>query len=283
MTETQHTMNTGMGNDTVIQHIVERLGTTEIAYRENTGRRKDIFEAGVLIPLFFEEGGPNGDELTFLLSKRSDAVSQSGDLSGPGGKLEPRTDRFLRFFISRGLLPLMKGDARRYALRRGKVAFDIISLFLANAVRESWEEIRLSPLNLRFLGPLPPSGLLMFSKMIFPMVGLIEKRWHFRPNREVDKLVEIPVRSFYHEENYGFLSIPHQGGGEENGQYYPCLIHREETGEEEILWGATLRIITSFLHIVFDFTPPEIRQENIIAKTLGTDYLTGYGRRPQTP
>ncbi|MBN2398317.1 MAG: CoA pyrophosphatase [Deltaproteobacteria bacterium] len=272
-----------MNRDVIIQHIIERLGTAEITYRNNAGREKTVFEAGVLIPLFFRASQSTDEELVFLLSKRSDAVSQSGDLSGPGGKLEPVVDRFLRFFIARGFPPLIKGNALRYALQRGKGSFDTITLFLANAVRESWEEIRLSPFNLRFLGPLPPSNLVMFTKTIYPLVGLIEKRWTSRLNREVDKLVEIPLDAFYHEKNYGVLSIPSQCGGEEGGRYYPCLVHREETGEEEILWGATLRIITSFLNIVFDFTPPEIRQENIILKTLHPDYLTGNRKRYQTP
>ncbi len=275
-----------MGKDAIIQHIVERLGTADIVYDKNAGRAQNGFEAGVLIPLIFREDRSAGGELAFLLSKRSDAVSQSGDLSGPGGKLEPWMDRFLRCFIVHGFPPLMKGDARRHALRRGKDAFDIITLFLANAVRESWEEIRLSPFNLRFLGPLPPSGLLMLSKRIFPLVGFIEKRWVFHPNREVDKLVEIPVDAFYHEENYGLLSVPPHGdrdGGMEGGGHFPCLVHREETGEEEILWGATLRIITSFLEIAFDFIPPEIRWEDRATKTLRPDYLTGNGRRTQTP
>jgi len=275
-----------MNKDAVIRHIIERLGTTEITYRDNAGCEKSVFEAGVLIPLFFRASRSAGEELVFILSKRSEAVSQSGDLSGPGGKLEPVVDRFLRFFIARGFPPLIRGNALRYALQRGKASFDTITLFLANAVRESWEEIRLSPFNLRFLGPLPPSGLLMFSKTIYPLVGLIEKRWTSRLNREVDKLVEIPMDVFFHKENYGVFSIPpcgDAGDAAEGEQFFPCLIHREETGEEEILWGVPLRIITSFLEIVFDFTPPEIRQENIITKTLHADYLTGNRKGYQTP
>jgi len=269
-----------MNRDATIRHIVERLGTTEINYREDTGwdeRHKGAFDAGVLIPLFFTAGQSTDDgELSFLLSKRSAAVSQSGDLSGPGGKLEPFWDRLLRFFIARGVPPLMRGNARMYAGKRGKAAFDTITLFLANAVRESWEEIRLNPFNLRFLGPLPPRNLLMFTKTIFPMVGLIEKKWGFRPNREVDKLVEIPLDAFYHEENYGLFSIrsPEDVADRaENERSFPCLIHTDDDGEEEILWGATFGIIMSFLGIVFDL--PQIHPEKIITKPLHPDYLGG--------
>jgi len=262
------------------------LGTTELDYRHDAGD-KGAFEAGVLIPLLFTTG-PSGDDgdLSFLLSKRSAAVSQSGDLSGPGGKLEPFYDRLLRFCIVRGLLPLMRGDARRHAERRGKIPFDTITLFLANAVRESWEEIRLSPFNLRFLGPLPPRTLLMFTKTIFPMVGLIKKRWAVRASREVDKLVEIPLDAFYHEENYALLSIQAPGdaaGGAGNEKGFPCLMHRDSDGEEEILWGATFGIIISFLGIVFDFTLPAIPPERIITRPLRPDYLGGESKRPSKP
>jgi len=273
-----------MNKDATIRHIVERLGTAEINYRDNTGLGRDVFEAGVLIPLLFTAGQQADDgEWSFLLSKRSAAVSQSGDLSGTGGKLEPFWDRLLRFFIIRGIPPLMKGDVRMYAGKRGKAAFDTITLFLANAVRESWEEIRLSPFNLRFLGPLPPRNLFMFTKTIFPVVGLIEKKGGLRPNQEVDKLIEIPLDAFYHEENYALFSIQAPKGapdGAGNDQRFPCLIHTDSDGEEEILWGATLGIITSFLGIVFDFELPQIQPERIITRPLHPDYLGGNRTRP---
>ncbi|MBW2630484.1 MAG: hypothetical protein JRC90_01755 [Deltaproteobacteria bacterium] len=274
-----------MNKDTIIKHIVERLRTTEIDYhervksREQTGRHKRQTEAGVLIPIFFktDQSMDNG-EFIFLLSKRSAAVPQSGDLSGPGGKLEPFLDRFLSFFIAHGFPSLLGGDALMYARERGKITFDNIALFLANAVRESWEEIRLSPFNIRFLGPLPSYRLHLFTKTIFPMIGLVEKKWKFRPSREVDKMVEIPLEAFYNKENYGFFSIrspDDTADGTENEWKFPCLIHKNIKGEEEILWGATFNIIMSFLDIAFDFTLPEIQPERIITKTLHPDYLTG--------
>ena len=167
-----------MNKDVTIRHIVERLGTAEINYHEKTvgqdGRHGKCLEAGVLIPIFFETGrSTDNGEFVFLLSKRSAAVPQSGDLSGPGGKLEPFLDRLLRFFIVRLCPSLLNGDALMYARKRGDAAFDNITLFLANAVRESWEEIRLSPFNVRFLGPLPPYSLRLFTKTIFPVVGLV--------------------------------------------------------------------------------------------------------------
>ncbi|MBW2557452.1 MAG: CoA pyrophosphatase [Deltaproteobacteria bacterium] len=273
-----------MNRDIIIRHIVERLGTAEISYHERTGgqdgRHGEWFEAGVLIPLFFKTGqSTDNGEFVFLLSKRSANISQSGDLSGPGGKLEPFIDRFLRFFIVRLCSSLLNGDALMYARKRGNAAFDNITLSLANAVRESWEEIRLSPFNVRFLGPLPSYSLRLFTRTIFPVVGLVGKEWHFTPNREVEKMVEIPLGAFYNEDNYGFLSIQSPSDETKDEWKFPCLIHEDNDGKEEILWGATFNIIMSFLGIVFDFKPPGIQPQRIITRVIHPNYLTGSNKK----
>jgi len=278
-----------MNKETTVKHIVERLRTAEIDYhgRSGSGRYagEDVkqIEAGVLIPIFFRVDQFTGaDKFVFLLSKRSASVPQSGDLSGLGGKLEPFVDRFLRFFIVHGFPPLLGGEALMYAREREKVVFDRIALFLANAVRESWEEARLSPFNIRFLGPLPPYPLKLFTKTIFPIMGLVEKRWKFHSSPEVDKMTAIPLETFYNTDNYNFFSIRYPDyttDGMETERRFPCLTHTNTKGEEEILWGATFDIILSFLDIVFDFTPPEIQPDKIITRTLHPDYLTGNFKR----
>ncbi len=273
-----------MNKDVIIKHIVDRLGTAEINYHKRPGEQDGIhgkrLEAGVLIPLFFKTGSStDNSECVFLLSKRSAAVSQSGDLSGPGGKLEPFLDRFLRSFIVRMYPSLLNRDALIYARERGDVAFDNITLFLANAIRESWEEIRLSPFNVRFLGPLPSYSLRLFTRTIFPVVGLVGKEWHFTPNREVEKMVEIPLGAFYNEDNYGFFSIQSPSDKAKDEWKFPCLIHEDNDGKEEILWGATFNIILSFLGIVFDFKPPEIQPQRIITRELHPHYLSGSNKK----
>ena len=42
-----------MNRETVIEHIIERLGTAHINYRDDTGVSAKNFAAGVLIPLLF--------------------------------------------------------------------------------------------------------------------------------------------------------------------------------------------------------------------------------------
>ncbi len=90
---------------------------------------------------------------------------------------------------------------------RDRETFRIIKLFLANAVRESWEETGLSPWNISFLGPLPCYSLFLFRRTIFPLVGFAKKRWNFCPNVEVESIVEIPLMAFLDESNYALYNV----------------------------------------------------------------------------
>jgi 8-oxo-dGTP pyrophosphatase MutT (NUDIX family) len=268
--------------------IVERLGNLPIDYnekfefiKEKRKGDKKWLAAGVLIPLFFKENNDtHGEEGEFVIQliKRSADVPQGGDLSGPGGMLNTPLDRVLMRLMLGGLIPSFKGNALTYINKRDGTSRRNIALFFANALRESWEEVKLSPFNVTFLGPLPSYSLTLFTRTIFPLVGLVRKPWTFRPNWEVEKVVEIPLRSFFAGDNYGTFSL--EASDELNNKSrgtweIPCLIHEDEEGNEEILWGATFNIILSFLKIVFDFEMPGTNQNKIIRRVLHSNYLTG--------
>jgi len=107
---------------------------------------------------------------------------------------------------------------------------------------------------------------------------MYRRKGNFRLNGEVNKIVEIPVASFFREENYGlyslnFLDKPDRAKNMEWD--FPCLIHQDYDGKEEILWGATFGIIMSFLKIIFDLELPRTHTKRIIKGTLYPDYLTG--------
>ena len=55
---------------------------------------------------------------------------------------------------------------------------------------------------------------------------------------------------------------------------FPCFRH-ESKDETEVLWGATYRMTTVFLELVFDFYPPELASLPVINGTLDDNYLTG--------
>ena len=114
--------------------------------------------AGVLLPLYFRASPSDTQsegQFVFQLIKRSSRVSQPGDLSCPGGMVHPILDRLFRPLLLHGPFHIVFGQARTYASQREPAIRQIMVLFLANALREAWEEIGLSPCRVRFLGPIP--------------------------------------------------------------------------------------------------------------------------------
>jgi 8-oxo-dGTP pyrophosphatase MutT (NUDIX family) len=282
---TEPFVDTGLFADRTefIARIIVKLGTRHCDFQEtfrriNVGRKTDLRRraAGVLLPLLFRESSPGGKgEFVFQLIKRSSRVPQPGDLSLPGGMLHPVLDRLLRPLLILMPSAILRGKARAYALQQKACSFRIITLFLTNALRESWEEIRLSPARVRFLGPLPTYSLTLFRRTIFPLAGFVENPDLPRPNREVEKIVEIPLSAFFRKDFFGCYQIDVPGPTGRSSLEYPCLIHWDSDGREEVLWGATFHIIVGFLGIIMDYRLPEWRKGRIIRKNLQSDYLTG--------
>lgn len=270
--------------------IMEKLGRCFIDYHEKMQfvertryTKEPQFAAGVLLLLHFRKNDPlskrNEGEFIFQLIKRSTRVTQPGDLSCPGGLLNPLFDPLLRPLITTGLIPILPRNALEYMLMKDRSTFRTITLFLTNAVREAWEETGLKPWNIHFLGPLPTYSLHLFKRTIFPLVGFVKKKWHFYPNAEVETIVEVPLTAFFNEINYGLYSIETSDileGNRSNPREFPCLIIRGDNGKEEILWGATFYIIINFLNIVLNFEIPEMHGKRVIKRILGPEYLQGH-------
>ncbi len=239
---------------------------------------------GVLLPLFFREAQTRGRDApgryVFLLTKRSKNVQQPGDLCAPGGGIHPRLDSISGKLIELGLFPGARSPGLALARRRGKKTCGRIFLLLGSALRESWEELRLNPFNVEFLGSLPAYRLTHRSWIIFPLVGRVKHSWKAKLNWEVEKIVSIPLESFFHPENFAVYSLEvpetlvHQGIPDP--WEFPCFVHEEE-GEEEILWGATFEIIRTFFQIAFDFSFSIPDQPRVIRRPLALNYLSGRG------
>jgi 8-oxo-dGTP pyrophosphatase MutT (NUDIX family) len=272
-----------------LEQTIERLGTNPIDYAEKlevAGQKGQIIDhqlkAGVLLLLSFcenntpDKGGEG--ELFFRLIKRSRHIAQAGDLACPGGMLYPKWDLPIKKLITSGFMPLLKNKAGRCVRRRDRRTFHAITLFLANAAREAWEEIRLNPFRMLFLGPLPSCSLHVFPRTIFPLVGFVNGGLSFRPGYEVERIVDIPVRIFFQQENYGTLTTvrdndPHRSVN--SAETLPCLRYRDPEGRENILWGATFLVVASFLKIVFDFQIPKGQPGLTFNKILDARYLSG--------
>ncbi|MGZ3577902.1 MAG: hypothetical protein ACXWMO_03300 [Syntrophales bacterium] len=272
--------------------VVDKLGRAPIDFKEKLDSIKKSKKgpeahsaAGVLLLLHYTgsdmQSGGEG-EFIFQLIKRSARVAQPGDLSCPGGLLHGVLDPVLTPFIATGIIPVLGGEPLRFARSRDRETLRIIKLFLANAVRESWEETGLSPWNISFLGPLPTYSLFLFRRTIFPLVGFAKERWEFCPNLEVESIVEIPLTAFFDESNYALYNVETSSEvrtARQRPNGFPCLVTRDSAGKEEVLWGATFYIIMNFIKIVFNLDTPDPGSKRVINRTLGPDYLTGHPDR----
>jgi 8-oxo-dGTP pyrophosphatase MutT (NUDIX family) len=269
--------------------VMDALSREPVDYVEQfafINRQKETQESfaggGILLPLFFQEekraGGSGRGEYVLLLNKRSKKVLQPGDLCAPGGGIHPFLDSFTQKLLRFKLLPGVGGPGLELARGRGKEAYGKILFLLGNALRESWEELRLSPFNVEFLGPLPTYPLSSRRWIIFPLVGRVKHFWPAKLSWEVEKIVPISLSAFFDPENYAVYSlvVPEElvAQGIPSPWEFPGLVHREN-GEEEILWGATFKVIQTFFQIVFHFSFPLPDPRRVILRPLASNYLTG--------
>jgi len=269
-------------NDTaLIQHIIQVLN--------DRAGGNDIFPeqppdpaaaAGVLLLLGLRTNRHQNDgEPCLIFNKRSLKVRQPGDLCFPGGSVAPRLDSQLAKLFS---LPVTSLGRWKYWPRWKQAhpqTAGYLSLFWATGLRESFEEMRLNPFGVKFLGPLPPQPLEMFRRIIYPMAGWVQRQKRFFPNWEVDKIVYIPLKDLLDTANYRRYRLRLQTDANQQlsnpDQDYPCFYFRCE-GDTEILWGATYRIATVFMEYIFGFEPPDLATLPVVEGRLDQAYLTGY-------
>ena len=242
-----------------------------IAHSNSTGASH--LEAGVVLLLHYQNSG-----YTFQLIKRSQSVAQAGDISCPGGMLETRTDEMLSHILFRTeMIRTVDGRSLNDFPGKDKQTASLIRLFLMNALRESWEEIGLDPLNVFFLGALPTYSLTFFSRTIFPLVSLVREPFDYRLSAEVEKVMEIPVDYFFQSSFYAELEI--ESGSENSDPRYnmkfPCLVVNDEVGHEDILWGATFNIIVNFLQTITGNPVPPSPPSRTVKKMLSPHYASG--------
>jgi hypothetical protein len=236
--------------------------------------------AGVLLLLSNKSCDNHGPgQPCLILNKRSIKVRQSGDLCCPGGSVAPLADPFFARLLSLPFGSLGRWKYWRQWKKNQSPMARLLALFWATGLRESFEEMRLNPLGVRFLGPLPPQALVMFQRTIYPLVAWVDRQKRFSPNWEVEKVVDIPLKDLLDPANYARyrLNLPPNGDSDSiiTMRHYPCF-RFQANNDAELLWGATYRIVTKFLNYVFGFTPPDPMSTPIIKGTLDQNYLTGH-------
>ena len=165
-----------------------------------------------------------------------------------------------------------------------------MALLFATGLRECLEEMRLSPIAVKFLGMLPSYFLQFSKKSIYPIVGWVSGQPRFTPNWEVAEVVYVPLENLLNNNFYARYQIRFTASQEDilntklKGEKirnhmeneFPCFLH-EHDGEQEILWGATYRMITGLLEEISGFTPPDMETLPLVSKTLEENYFSGGG------
>ncbi len=263
--------------------VTAKLAASTIDYKEKhslitKANRTDWphLEAGVVLLLHYKSNQKKS-EYVFQLIKRSQKVTQAGDISCPGGILHPRIDKILSYFLKTGIISDQRKKILNYDACQDKETNSLIRLFLTNALREAWEEIGLIPFNISFLGALPCYSLTSFAITIYPLVCLTSKPFRYKLSSEVDKILEIPLSFFFQSSNYASLEIEAAMGNISSRQTnkFPCLVIPDDRGNIDILWGATFNIITNFLAIVSDNSLPFPSSSRTIKKVLSNNYISG--------
>lgn len=178
-------------------------------------------KAAVLLPLRKE-----GDQFVVLFEKRALHLKrQPGDICFPGGRLE-------------------EGDRHPSAA----------------ALRETCEELGISPEDIHILAPLD-IFVTHHSGHIYPYVGLINPQAELRPNEEVEEIFTVPLSFFMHTKPERFdvmvtVQPPddfpfHRIVGGRNYKwrkgYIPEYFYSYEGYE---IWGMTARILVHFVQLL---------------------------------
>ncbi len=222
------------------------------------------------------EGLEKPADICLILNKRSTRVRQSGDLCYPGGSVSPRFDFNAARLLGLPLGPLGRWPRWKKWRQERLLESRWLALYFATALREAFEEMKLNPLRVRFLGPLPHHRLVLFRRMIYPLAVWVPRQQRFKPNWEVARIVRIPLRQLFDPEHYVRYRLTMAGSSPATEQVreVPAFRFRSRTGRD-ILWGATYRITMSFLQLVFGFAPPEMESLPREDGHLGKSYLTG--------
>src|SRR5579884_2580823 len=150
------------------------------------------------------------------------------------------------------LVPLLFRDGEAYLLftqrseglrtHKGQISFPGGSLdrcdadLAAAALRETHEEIGIPPERVRLLGRLDDHATNTTGFVITPFVGVVPAgAAHLTSDLEVARMIEVPLAALL---DPATLQPDHRT---RHGQY---------VGRDTVIWGATARILTSFLGIL---------------------------------
>lgn len=186
--------------------VVERIAQRPPHINDVRGELTQEWVAGarssaVLVPLFHSAHG-----LSLIFTKRADHLkNHRGEVSFPGGRVE-------------------EAESVRAA-----------------ALRETHEEIGISPTDVKIIGELDPLTTFVSNSMIVPIVGVVDSIDDLCANEnEVSRILIVPIIELLGSDTYHneWWLTPR---GDMNIHFFEL--------EDETIWGATARILRQFIEI----------------------------------
>ena len=111
------------------------------------------------------------------------------------------------------------------------------------ALREAWEEIHLPAEAVEVLGLLDDTPTRATNFIITPVVGIVRDPVELRPDgREIERVLEVPLDLL--RDPTIFRTEIWERGGE------PHAVHFFRVSVEDVVWGATARILRQFLDLL---------------------------------
>jgi hypothetical protein len=129
---------------------------------------------------------------------------------------------------------------RTFSSARNRPTYRIIR---GNSHSPAWEEIKLPADAVEVLGLLDDTETRATPFVITPVVGIVTRPVVFEPDgREIERVLEVPLETL--RDPAIFRTELWERGGE------PHPVHFYDVSVEDIIWGATARILKQFLDMI---------------------------------
>lgn len=173
--------------------------------------------AAVLVALFEEE-----DEARVVLTVRSSHLrAHGGEVAFPGGRVDA-------------------GETNEQA-----------------ALREAYEEVHLDPTSVDLVGFLTPMPTVSSNTLMTPVVATLERRpTLIAAPDEVERIFDVSLTELVADGAFTeeWWSVPGRpGAADQPGAEFPVWFFRTD---DEVIWGATARVLTELLCLVLALPGP---------------------------
>lgn len=150
--------------------------------------------------------------------------------------------------------------------------------WVATAMREAFEEMRLSPFGVEFLGLLEPQPLWIHQRLLVPVVMRQTRPQTLRPDWEVESIVTVNVRELLDPSRYARFRVTVADKSAEVRDEWIRRVHEDllcfRVSARQMLWGATFRLTMRWLEKVFGFVPPTSGLP-LVERRLTREYFSG--------